>query len=177
MFLDFPPRKLSSERQPLSLFYQPETLGVKCLVGGVAETGAHIALPGYCLLWPYTCWLLLLKGRKENWFLATKIDSEWTDMWRIARVYKASPSFGCWQMFLVLTEYSRICVHLRSCTEGNGSHQRKVLFRILFCFVLFFEGRVLEAYLLECVWMVMVQLRCLYPGLGWHIRSIWRSLK
>lgn len=41
---------LSSERQPLSLFYQPETLGVKFLVGGVAETGAHIALPGYCLL-------------------------------------------------------------------------------------------------------------------------------
>lgn len=50
MFCDLPPRKLSSERQPLSLFYQPETLGVKFLVGGVAETGAHVALPGYCLL-------------------------------------------------------------------------------------------------------------------------------
>lgn len=137
-----PPRKVSSERQPLALLYQPGTLGVKFLVGVVAETGAHIALPGYCLLWPYTCWLLLLKGRKEGWFLVTKSDSEWTDTWRIARVYTASPSLCYWQMFLVLTEDGGICFHLRSCTEGNGSHQRKVIFRI--CFVLFLKVEYLK---------------------------------
>lgn len=130
-----PPRKASSERQPLALLCQPRTLGVKFLVGVVAETRAHIALPGYCLLWPYTCWLLLLKDRKEGWFLVTKSDSEWTDTWRIARVYAASPSLGYWQMFLFLTKDSGICFHLRSCTEGNGSHQRKVILGfVLFCF-------------------------------------------
>lgn len=86
-----------------------------------------------CLLLAMTLYLLtflLLKNRKEGWFLVTKIGSEWTDTWRIARVYKASPSLGCWQMFLVLTEYSWICFHLKSCIEGDGSHQREVIFRI-----------------------------------------------
>lgn len=136
-----PPRKVSSERQPLALLYQPGTLGVKFLVGVVAETGAHIALPGYGLLWPCTRWLLLLKGRKEGWFLVTKSDSEWTDRWRIASLHSLT-LFGLLTDVFVLTEDSGICFHLRSCTEGNGSHQRKVIFRI--CFVLFLKVEYLK---------------------------------
>lgn len=63
-----PPRKLSSERRPLALLYQPGTLEVKFLVGGVAETGAHIVLPGCCLLWPCTCWLFALEGQEGRDF-------------------------------------------------------------------------------------------------------------
>lgn len=109
----------------------------------------------------YLLTFLLLKSRKEGWFLGTKIGSEWTDTWRIARGYRASPSLGCWQMFLVLTEYRWICFHLESCIEGDGSHQRKVIFRIfLFC-VGFLKVEYLKRIFLACVWMVMVQQRCL----------------
>lgn len=50
--------------------------------------------------------------------------------------------FGLLTDVFVLIEDSGICFHLRSCTEGNGSHQRKVIFRI--CFVLFLKVEYLK---------------------------------
>lgn len=130
-----PPRKVSSERQPLALLYQPGTLGVKFLVGVVAETGAHKALPGYGLLWPCTCWLLLLKGRKEGWFLVTKSDSEWTDRWRIARVYTASPSLGYWQTFLFWQRTVEFVFTWEvALKEMAPTKERLFLGFVLFCF-------------------------------------------
>lgn len=49
--------------------------------------------------------------------------------------------------FGLLTRVQWNLFHLGSCTEGDGSHQRKGIFRIAF-----FEGRILEAYFpRECV--------------------------
>lgn len=164
-----PPRKLSSERQPLALLHQSGTLGVRFLVGGVAETGAHIALPGYCLLWPYTCWLFCSwrTGRKV-WFLLTKIGSEWTDKTHEGLpestkphpLWAADRCFLCWQSTVEFVFTWKVALKEMAPTKEK-------LFLGIFGLVWFFEGRILEAYFLECVWMVMVQ------GLGWHVRRTW----
>lgn len=60
--------------------------------------------------------------------------------------------------------------HLKSCTEGDGSHQRKVIFRIVLL-LLFFKVEYLKHIFLVCVWMVMARLRCLHKGLGSHVGS------
>lgn len=56
-------------------------------------------------------------------------------------------SLALFGLFLVLTEYSWICFHLESWIEGDGSHQRKVIFRIfLFCVGFLKVEYLLEAY-------------------------------
>lgn len=113
---------------------------------------------------------LALEGQEGRLIFSNK-DWQWMD----SRL-KDCQSLQSLTLYGLLIEYSGICFHLRSCTEENGSHQRKVTFRTFCCCFVFFEGRLLEAYFLECVWMVMVQLRYLYHGLDWHVRSTW-SLK
>lgn len=128
-----PPRKVSSEDSHW-LFYQPGTLGVKGCWSCSCDWGSRSSswLP---LAMTLDLWTFALEGQEGRLIFSNK---EWQwDTWRIARVYTASPSLGYRQTFLVLTEDSGICFHLRSCTEGNGSHQRKVIFRI--CFVLFLK--------------------------------------
>lgn len=166
------PKKTKLWDTAIGIVYQPGTLGVK-FVAGVAELGSHSS--SWLLLAMTLCLLtfLLLKSRKEGWFLVTKIGSEWTDTWRIARGYRASPSWAA-DMFLVWQSTVEFVFTWKVALKEMAPTKEKLFLGFfLFCVGFLKVEYLLEAYVLECVWMVMVQLRHLYQGRGWDVRSTW----
>lgn len=136
-------------------------------------TGAHIALPGYCLLWPYACWLFCSwrAGRKVLVAKIGRVDRHMKDCQRL----QSLALLGCWQMFLVWQSTVEFVFTWKLALKEMAPTKEKLFFRIfvLFCVGFLKVEYLLEAYVLECVWMVMVQLRRLYQGRGWHVRSTW----